>query len=55
VITTILLAAPFFAGITSFSRYTPARAFLLILALGTPVAATRLADLPIAGAYTGTS
>ena len=50
VITTILLAvALFFAGITSSFRYTPARAFLLILALGTlAFAATRLADLPIA-------
>ena len=50
VITTILLAvALFFAGITSSFRYTPARALLLILALGTlAVAATRLADLPVA-------
>jgi hypothetical protein len=50
VITTILLAvALFFAGITSSFRYTPARALLLILALGTvAVAASRLADLPIA-------
>jgi hypothetical protein len=50
VITTILLAvALFFAGVTSSFQYTPARAFLLILALGTvAVAATRLADLPIA-------
>ena len=50
VITTILLAvALFFAGITSSFQYTPARALLLILALGTlAVAATRLADLPIA-------
>ena len=50
VITTILLAvALFFAGVTSSFRYTPARAFLLILALGTvAVAAARLADLPIA-------
>jgi len=50
VITTILLAvALFFAGITSSFRYTPARAFLLILALGTlAFAATRLADLPVA-------
>jgi hypothetical protein len=38
----------FFAGVTSSFRYTPARAFLLILALGTvAVAASRLADLPI--------
>ena len=50
VITPILLAvALFFAGVTSSFRYTPARAFLLILALGTvAVAAARLADLPIA-------
>ena len=50
VITTILLAvALFFAGVTSSFQYTPARAFLLILALGTvAVAAARLADLPVA-------
>ena len=49
-ITTILLAvALFFAGITSSFQYTPARALLLNLALGAlAVAATRLADLPIA-------
>jgi hypothetical protein len=50
VITTILLAiALFFAGVTSSFRYQPARIFLVLLALGTvAVAATRLADLPIA-------
>ncbi|HZM65383.1 MAG TPA: hypothetical protein VFC16_03660 [Nakamurella sp.] len=50
-ITTILPRgrAVLFAGIASSSQYTPARAFLLILALGTlAFAATRLADLPIA-------
>jgi len=48
VITTILLAvALFFAGVTSSFRYQPARAFLILLALGTvAVAAARLADLP---------
>ena len=50
VITTILLAvALFFAGVTSSFRYQPARVFPLVLALGAvAVAATRLADLPIA-------
>jgi hypothetical protein len=50
VITTILLAvALFFAGVTSSFRYQPARVLLVLLAIGTvAVAATRLADLPIA-------
>lgn len=50
VLTTILLAvALFFAGVTSSFRYKPARVLLIILAIGTvAVAATRLADLPIA-------
>jgi len=50
VLTTILLAvALFFAGVTSSFRYRPARALLIILALGTiAVAASRLADLPVA-------
>jgi hypothetical protein len=50
VITTILLAvALFFAGITPSFRQNPARAMLLVLALGTlAFAATRLSDLPIA-------
>lgn len=50
VLTTILLAvALFFAGVTSSFRYKPARVLLILLALGTvAVAATRLADLPIA-------
>lgn len=50
VLTTILLAiALFFAGVTSSFRYKPARALLIVLALGTvAVAASRLADLPIA-------
>ena len=50
VLTTILLAvALFFAGVTSSFRYKPARALLIVFALGTvAVAASRLADLPIA-------
>ncbi len=50
VLTTILLAiALFFAGVTSSFRYKPARVLLIVLAIGTiAVAATRLADLPIA-------
>ncbi len=50
VLTTILLAvALFFAGVTSSFRYKPARALLIVLALGTiAVAASRLADLPVA-------
>lgn len=50
ILTTILLAvALFFAGVTSSFRYKPARVMLIILAIGTvAVAATRLADLPIA-------
>lgn len=50
VITTIMLAiALFFAGVTSSFRYQPAKALLIILALGTVAyAAVRLADLPIA-------
>jgi hypothetical protein len=49
VVTTILLAvALFFAGVTASFQYTPARVFLLILALATvAVAASRLADLPV--------
>ncbi len=50
VLTTILLAvALFFAGVTSSFRYKPARALLIVLALGTiAVAASRLADLQVA-------
>jgi hypothetical protein len=50
VVTTILLAvALFFAGVTSSFRYRPARAMLILLALGTlAVAASRLAGLPLA-------
>lgn len=50
VLTTIVLAvALFFAGVTSSFRYKPARAMLIILALGTlAFAASRVADLPIA-------
>lgn len=50
VLNTIVLAvALFFAGVTSSFRYKPARAMLIILALGTlAFAASRVADLPIA-------
>jgi hypothetical protein len=50
VLTTILLAvALFFAGVTSSFRYRPARALLIVMALGTiAVAASRLAGLPVA-------
>ena len=50
VLITILLAvALFFAGVTSSFRYKPARALLIVMALGTiAVAASRLVDLPVA-------
>ena len=48
-ITILLASSLFFAGVTSSFRYRPARAFLLILSLGTfAIAASRLADLPVA-------
>ena len=49
VATTILLAAAlFFAGVTASFRYRPARALLLVAALGTvAIAATRLVALPV--------
>jgi hypothetical protein len=49
VATTIVLAIGlFFAGVTASFRYRPARAFLLVAALGTiALAATSLVDLPI--------
>lgn len=49
ILTTILLAvALFFAGVTSSFQSAPARALLLILALGTvAIAASRLAELPV--------
>ncbi len=47
-ITILLAVALFFAGVTASFRYRPARASLLIAALGTvAVAAVQLADLPI--------
>ena len=46
-ITILLAVALFFAGVTASFRYRPARASLLIAALGTvAVAAVQLADLP---------
>ena len=47
-ITILLASSLFFAGVTSSFRYRPARAFLLILSLGTfAIATARLADLPV--------
>lgn len=47
-ITILLAVALFFAGVTASFRYRPARASLLVAALGTvAVAAVQLADLPI--------
>ena len=47
-ITILLAVALFFAGVTASFRYRPARASLLIAALGTvAVAAVQLAGLPI--------
>lgn len=50
VLNTILLAvALFFAGVTSSFRFLPARAILVLLALGTvAIAAARMVDLPVA-------
>ena len=51
--TIVLAVALFFAGVTASFRYRPARVLLLVLALLTVAfAATRLADLPIAGSGT---
>jgi hypothetical protein len=47
-ITILLAVALFFAGVTASFRYRPARASLLVAALGTvAVAAVQLADLPL--------
>ena len=47
--TIVLAVALFFAGVTASFRYRPARVLLIVLSLLTlSIAATRLADLPIA-------